>query len=201
MTTDPFRLSLLASWTLLLMTGVMPADAAQPMRSRAPLPVTAPVVPPPPTLTFQPPLPQPPPPPDAEGTSNYALNREVVRRVIYVHVNQIRYCYQQALLRQPKLAGRLSLHFEITPAGQVQDLFIGETSMQAPELMQCISDTVQSWAFPPTPYYAGVVRVIYPFVLRPKVPEPPSGIEVSDDELAALGIQKDPEPPAVDILF
>lgn len=156
---------------------------------------------PPPGLTLQP-LPGPPlPPPGAGTTSNYSLNRDVVRRVIYLHINQIRYCYQQALIKQRTLAGRLVVIFDISAKGQIEDLLISETTLDSPPLLQCIGDTMRGWEFPPTPYYNGTVRVVYPFVLRPKVPDVPSGIEVSDDELAKLGILKDPEPPPVDVVF
>src|SRR5689334_4724156 len=78
--------------------------AGLPMRTRSsPLPIVP--ASPPPSLTMQPPPGPPQPPVGALTTSNYSLNREVVRRVIYVHINQIRYCYQQALVKQPTLAG------------------------------------------------------------------------------------------------
>lgn len=142
-----------------------------------------------------------PPLPGAGTTSSYALDRESVRRVIWMHLNQVKYCYQQALMLKPGLAGRMVVQFQITPQGQVQDLSIQETSLRAPDLLQCIGESMRGWTFPPAPYYAGTTQVTYPFVLRPKVPEPPPGIDVSDDELARLGIYKDPEPPAVDIQF
>jgi outer membrane biosynthesis protein TonB len=157
--------------------------------------------PPPPSLTLQPPPGPPLPPPGAGTTSNYSLNRDVVRRVIYLHINQIRNCYQQALIKQRTLAGRLVVIFDISAKGQIEDLLIGETTLASPPLLQCISETMRTWEFPPTPYYNGTVRVVYPFVLRPKVPDAPAGVEVTDEELAKLGILKDPEPPPVDVLF
>jgi hypothetical protein len=60
---------------------------------------------------------------------------------------------------------------------------------------------MRTWEFPPTPHYAGVTEINYPFVLRTKVVEPPLGVQVSDAELERIGIFRDPEPPAVDILF
>lgn len=148
-----------------------------------------------------PPQQLPPPLPGAGTSSSYALDRESVRRVIWMHLNQVKYCYQQALMLKPGLAGRMVVQFQITPQGQVQDLSIQETTLRAPELLQCVGESMRGWTFPPAPYYAGTTQVTYPFVLRPKVPEPPPGIDVSDDELARLGIYKDPEPPAVDIQF
>ncbi|HNK45419.1 MAG TPA: hypothetical protein PKL17_11575, partial [Pseudomonadota bacterium] len=56
-----------------------------------------------------PPPPQPPPPPPSvmDGQKDQLIERDVVRRVIYLHIKQIRNCYQQALFKNPKLAGRL----------------------------------------------------------------------------------------------
>lgn len=174
--------------------------AGLPMRARGSTPPALPANPPP-SLTLRPPPGPAVPPPGALTTDNYGLNREVVRRVIYVHINQIRHCYQLALSKQPTLAGRLVVIFEINPKGRVDDLLIAETALEAPALLQCIGDTMRGWEFPAAPYYSGNVRIVYPFVLKPKVPEPPAGIEVTDEELARLGITKDPEPPAADVIF
>lgn len=140
------------------------------------------------------------PPPDTERT-DYALDRDSIRRVIYVHIKQIRHCYQTALLKQPTLAGKVILSFDITPLGQVEELGIRETSLQSSELLSCVCDALRTWEFPRAPFAGGNIRIIYPFAFRPKIPDPPVGIQVSDEELAQLGIFKDPEPPSVEILF
>jgi hypothetical protein len=175
------------------------AHAALPLRSRGD---TLPAAP---NSSMANPLPTPPPPPqlppDAYGRFHQGLSAEVVRRVIWVHINQIRYCYQQALFKQPTLAGRLVMNFQINPEGQVLDLMVRETTLQSPQLLSCITETMRTWEFPRTPSYAGIIEINYPFLLRPRVPEPAVGIEVSDAELEQLGIFKDPEPPPVDILF
>jgi hypothetical protein len=144
----------------------------------------------------------PPQPPPADGERmDYALDRDSVRRVIYVHIKQIRHCYQLALMKQPALQGRVILTFDITPQGQVEELGIRETSLQSSELLSCVCDSLRTWEFPRAPFAGGNVRIIYPFAFRPKIPDPPVGIQVSDDELAQLGIFKDPEPPSVEVLF
>lgn len=180
----------------------------------------APVVPPPFTIT---PPPLQIPPPDANTNGNYSLSRDVVRRVVWVHLNEIKFCYQQALAKQPMLAGRLTAVFQIDPQGHVQSLALRDGELPplllpgpgsappmvakplplslAPQLLSCVGDAMRIWEFPPTPYYSGMTEITYPFVLKPRIPDPPPGIQVSDDELAALGIQRDPEPPSVDILF
>lgn len=186
---------------LCVLAGEASVHAGLPMRSRSSTPLPSVPASPAPGLTMRPALGPTVPPVGALTTDNYGINRDVVRRVIYVHINQVRHCYQQALSKQPSLAGRLVVIFEINPKGQVDELLIGETALNAPALLQCIGDTMRTWEFPPAPYYSGNVRIVYPFVLRPKVPEPPAGIEVSDEELAKLGIVKDPEPPSADVIF
>lgn len=223
----------LVAWAALGLGGLLTAHAALPLRSRTPASSAPPpaavssyqapapaLVPPP--FTIAPP-PHQIPPADANTNSNYSLSREVIRRVIWVHVNEIKFCYQQALSRQPMLAGRLTAVFQINPQGRVQSLALRDSEIpplllpgpgssppivakalplsQAPQLLSCIGDALRIWEFPPTPYYSGTTEISYPFVLKPRIPDPPPGIQVSDDELAALGVLRDPEPPSVEILF
>lgn len=225
-------LSAVAAWWAVT-AGLSTPWAALPLRARTPAPtVTQPAtvssyqVPPPasqpPPFTIVPP-PHQIPPADANTNGNYSLSREVIRRVIWVHVNEIKFCYQQALSKQPMLAGRLTAVFQIDPQGRVQSLALRDSEIpplllpgpgsspplvakaqplsQAPLLLSCIGDAMRIWEFPPTPYYSGTTEISYPFVLKPRIPDPPPGIQVSDDELAALGVLRDPEPPSVDILF
>jgi len=174
------------------------AEAAVPWRLRS---AAAPV---PPSTAMAAPLPTPPPPAlpqDAYPRISQGLTAETVRRVIWVHINQIRYCYQQALFKQPTLAGRMLVNFQINPQGQVLELSVRESTLESPQLIACVSDAMRAWEFPPTPSYDGITEINYPFLLRPRIPEPPAGIQVSDAELESIGIFKDPEPPPVDILF
>lgn len=184
-----------------VLVACLPAPAAHAAQRRAPSPVPTQVlqfqVPPQPTTL---PLPPQAPPGDPQRT-DYSLDRDSIRRVIYVHVKQIRHCYQLALLKQPTLQGKVVLSFDINPMGQVEELGIRETTLQSPSLLDCVSESMRTWEFPRAPFASGNLRVIYPFVFRPKIPEPPAGIQVSDEELAQLGILKDPEPPNVEILF
>ncbi len=211
--TKPRCLGWIAAALFLTLVPVVPipgqsffALAALPLRSRS---VIAPT---PPSPAMAAPLsmvpPQPPPTPQApapplDGFPRFGqgLSAEVIRRVIWVHINQIRYCYQQALFKQPTLAGRLVVNFQINPQGQVLELSVRESTLASPEVISCISDSMRTWEFPATPTYDGITEINYPFLLRPRVPETPPGVQVSDAELEQMGIYKDPEPPAVDIVF
>ncbi len=148
-----------------------------------------------------PPPPQPPPPPPSlmDGQKDHLLERDVVRRVIYLHIKQIRNCYQQALFKNPKLAGRLVVRFHIVPQGRVESLLVTESNLSV-EMQSCVAETIRTWEFPESESDESVA-VVYPFTFRLKTPEAFAGVEVSDAELEALGIFKDPDPPPVEILF
>lgn len=164
--------------------------------SQAPAPQASPLGPapqaaPPALLTLSPPSP----------AVSGVLTRDVIRRVIYVHINEIRHCYQQELQMRPALAGRVTLSFRITDRGQVRELSVLRTSLNLPSLLLCLSEAVQKWEFPAT-YNQGTTQVIYPFLLRPRPKEQPAaGIRVSDEELERLGVFKDSAAPEADILF
>jgi len=145
-----------------------------------------------------PPPPQPPPP-KSDTPQDHLLERDVVRRVIYLHIKQVRYCYQQALFKQPKLAGRLVVRFDVTPQGKIEELLVTESNLTV-DMQSCVAETIRTWEFPPSDSDESV-SVVYPFTFRLKSPDVSGGIQVSDSELEALGIFKDPEPPPVEILF
>lgn len=132
------------------------------------------------------------------------LPKEAIRRVFYVHLNEIKHCYQQELQHRPGLSGRMVVNFSIDGLGQVHDLTVPASTLGLPSLQRCIAEAVQRWEFPPQASPDGEAQTVvnYPFVLRPRVPDLPAvGVQVSDEELAALGVVKEPTPPAVEILF
>lgn len=132
------------------------------------------------------------------------LPRDAIRRVFYVHSNEIKHCYQQELQKRPGLNGRMVVNFTIDRDGAVHDLTVPQSTLGLPSLSLCVGNAVARWEFPPqaTPDAEALTVVNYPFVLRPRPVEVPAvGVQVSDAELAALGIEKDDSPPPVDILF
>lgn len=131
------------------------------------------------------------------------LTRDIIRRVIYVHINEIRHCYQRELQMRPTLAGRLTASFWIDGQGQVHDLQIARDTLRIPSLLLCISGAIARWEFPAT-QARGITVVNYPFQLRPRPPDPSqpaTGVQVSDEELEKLGIRKEDGLPGADILF
>lgn len=93
-----------------------------------------------------------------------SLSREVIRRVIQRHINEVRFCYEQELNARPDLEGRVMVSFIISPTGAVQSAGVGSSTINNARVEGCITQAVRRWTFP-APDGGGVVGVNYPFVL------------------------------------
>jgi TonB family protein len=91
------------------------------------------------------------------------IDRELVRRAIHAHHNEIRYCYDVALTRNPQLRGKASVKFVINGSGTVSTASIVDSS--AHELDDCITSRVKTWVFP-MPRGGGTAIITYPFVFN-----------------------------------
>jgi TonB family protein len=92
------------------------------------------------------------------------LSREIIRRVVRRHINEVRFCYEQELNAHPELQGRVSVRFVIDASGVVTSSAIAESTLGAPRVEGCIVTAVRRWSFP-APDGGGEVSVVYPFVL------------------------------------
>jgi len=99
-------------------------------------------------------------------TSKGSLDKEIVRRIIRAHLNEIRYCYETELARRPTLAGRVVLQFAIAPSGQVLSSVVQDSTLHLVPLESCMTQSVRRWIFP-QPAGGGLTVVSYPFVLAP----------------------------------
>jgi TonB family protein len=93
-----------------------------------------------------------------------SLSKEVIRRVIGRHINEVRFCYEQELNARPDLQGRVAVKFIISPTGAVQTAAVDKSDMGNAKVEQCIAASVRRWTFP-APEGGGIVVVTYPFVL------------------------------------
>jgi TonB family protein len=93
-----------------------------------------------------------------------SLSKEVIRRVIRRHINEVRFCYEQELNQRPDLEGRVTVSFIISPTGAVQSSAVAQTTMNNARVEQCIATAVRRWTFP-SPEGGGIVVVNYPFML------------------------------------
>jgi hypothetical protein len=94
-----------------------------------------------------------------------SLSKEVIRRVIQRHINEVRFCYEQELNSRPDLSGRVQVKFIISPSGAVQAANVESSTLGAARAETCIAQAVRRWTFP-APDGGGIVIVSYPFVLE-----------------------------------
>lgn len=94
-----------------------------------------------------------------------ALDRSLIDEVIKRKMNQIKYCYQRELQKDPSLAGKLVIKFTIAGNGSVSKA-APSTSMGNPAVDKCVVDRFYSMQFP-EPKGGGIVIVSYPFLFSP----------------------------------
>ena len=90
------------------------------------------------------------------------MSREMVKRVIDQHLDEITNCYETALMTNPNILGRIVFEWKILMDGRVGEIRIVASSVNSNEIHDCIKSAIKSWQFP-KPVGAEVV-VSYPFV-------------------------------------
>ena len=95
-----------------------------------------------------------------------ALDRSLIDEVIKRHMNQIRYCYQRELTKNPSLAGKIVVKFVIAKDGTVSSASKKNSSMNNAGVEQCVVGRFMRMQFP-EPKGGGIVIVSYPFTFLP----------------------------------
>ncbi len=93
------------------------------------------------------------------------LDKDIIRRVIRRHLNEVKFCYEQQLTKKPELFGRVLIQFTIGGTGNVLAAGVQSSSMNDPTVDQCVAGAVRRWDFP-KPQGGGIVIVAYPFVFK-----------------------------------
>lgn len=95
-----------------------------------------------------------------------SLDKDIIRRIVRSHINEVRHCYNQGLVKDPTLAGKVEVQFVIGPSGSVSTSTIASSTLSDGKVDKCIAKAVKRWKFP-SPTGGGMVVVKYPFVLEP----------------------------------
>ena len=86
--------------------------------------------------------------PKASGlTIAGCIDKRIFQKVIRLHENEIRHCYNVALLKDKTLKGRVETMFLVHPDGNVEKVLIKESTLNHPEVEQCIVDHIKNWVF------------------------------------------------------
>ncbi len=95
-----------------------------------------------------------------------ALDKSLIDQVIRRHLNQIRYCYQRELTKDPTLGGKIVVKFVIAKDGTVSSASTKSSTMNSPAVQNCINGRFMRFQFP-KPKGGGIVIVSYPFIFAP----------------------------------
>ena len=95
-----------------------------------------------------------------------ALDRSLIDEVIKRHMNQIKYCYQRELTKNPSLAGKIVIKFVIAKDGTVSKADVKTSTMGSSSVESCITGRFMRFQFP-EPKGGGIVIVSYPFLFSP----------------------------------
>jgi TonB family protein len=94
-----------------------------------------------------------------------SLDKEIIRRIIRRHINEVKFCYEQEAMKHQDLRGRVVVQFTIAATGQVVSSSVAQSTTNNGTVDQCIAGAVRRWEFP-KPQGGGIVIVSYPFVLE-----------------------------------
>ena len=94
------------------------------------------------------------------------LDKDVIAKIIRSHQNEIKYCYETELNKNPSLAGKVAVAFTIDPAGAVSEANVTETTLNSSAAENCMLSRIRRWKFP-EPKGGGVVAVTYPWLFSP----------------------------------
>ncbi len=93
-----------------------------------------------------------------------SISKEVIRRIVHRHINEVKFCYEKGLMKRPDLSGRIAIKFVIAESGAVKSAVVSSSTIHDFEVESCISHTVERMTFP-MPKDSGIAIVTYPFSL------------------------------------
>lgn len=91
-----------------------------------------------------------------------ALDRSVIDEVVNRHLKDIRYCYQQELMKTPTLKGEIVTKLIIDRNGSVSTASMKTSTMKSASVESCLVSRFKEMQFP-KPKGGGIAIVSYPF--------------------------------------
>lgn len=93
------------------------------------------------------------------------LDKDVIMKVIKRHQNEIKFCYEQELQKNPSLGGKVAVAWTIDPSGGVSEANVSESSIGNANVESCIVQRIRRWKFP-EPAGGGIVNVTFPWIFK-----------------------------------
>ncbi len=92
-----------------------------------------------------------------------SIDKTFIDAVVRRHMNQIRYCYQRELQKNPGLAGKVVVKFVVAKDGTVASASIKSSTLNDATVESCLVSRFLRMSFP-APGGGGIVMVSYPFL-------------------------------------
>ncbi len=102
---------------------------------------------------------------NGNGSVTGGLTKQEVGAVIYAHMSEVRYCYENATIQNPNLEGKVLVHFTIGTTGVARDISPTQSSVTDKRVEQCVMKRLALWNFP-KPRGNSEVDVSYPFIFK-----------------------------------
>ena len=97
--------------------------------------------------------------------SGAGVDKDMIRRIVRAHLNEVRSCYNAGLTKNPNLQGRVTIQFSIVGSGKVASSVVQEDTAKDGSVANCIAKAVKRWQFPRV-NGGGTALVSYPFMLQ-----------------------------------
>ena len=88
------------------------------------------------------------PPERVTAADERSLPRRAVDEVVARNAGRLRLCYQDALRREPDLAGRITVRFSVDPGGSVLVASDAGTTVADPAVIRCVLSAFAAMTFP-----------------------------------------------------
>jgi hypothetical protein len=93
------------------------------------------------------------------------LPPEVIQRIVRQNYGRFRLCYEQGLVKNPNLEGRVTVRFVIGRDGSVSNVSNGGSDIPDSAVVQCVVRAYYGLSFPQPE--GGIVTVVYPIMFSP----------------------------------
>ena len=143
----------------------MVAPKLPPLTTRAPVKASAKTPAPAPAAALKPTGSLPP------ATADGDLDKDAFRTTVANHINEVRFCYEQALADSPNLGGKFTVKMRLVTKDGVGRISEGEIVpadegyLESASMQSCVLQAFSRWKFPPSGDGEDVI-VAYPLVFK-----------------------------------
>jgi hypothetical protein len=97
-------------------------------------------------------------------SSQGQIDKEAVAKAINSHLAEVQRCYEAALLKNPGLAGKVVLEWNISTQGRVVSSKSKSSTLKDSSVETCILRSLNTWQFPPAKGQSVIIS--YPFIFN-----------------------------------